>query len=41
VGRKKYYQIVNIGEENTPVLFIGKGEKTELKEKAVVLLLTL
>ncbi len=33
VGKKKYYQIVNIGEENTPVLLIGKGEKTELKEK--------
>lgn len=33
VSQKKYFQIVNIGNKNTPVLIIGKGQKDKSKNK--------
>lgn len=33
VSQKKYFQIVNIGNKNTPVLIIGKGEKDDINNK--------
>ena len=33
VSQKKYFQIVNIGNKNTPVLIIGKGQKDNINNK--------
>src|SRR5699024_472997 len=33
VGQKKYFQIVNIGHKNAPVLIIGKGSKEVVNGK--------
>ena len=33
VGKKKYFQIVNIGNKNAPVLIIGSGKKEAVKGK--------
>lgn len=33
VSQKKYFQIVNIGNKNTAVLIIGKGQKDEINNK--------
>lgn len=33
IGQKKYFQIVNIGHKNAPVLIIGKGKKEIINGK--------
>ena len=33
VGKKKYFQIVNIGNKNAPVLIIGSGKKEAVNGK--------